>query len=192
MKLLEKLVKWSDGVREERLVRLLSPHLPGRTLDVGCWNGDITRHLGAGSQGIDVVMPPHPAVPVKLFDGKNIPFADKQFDNVLCCTALHHVADQDALVEEMKRVGRRVVIVEDDVDGPCHRASVLLLHQIGGPIAGIAYRKDGFRHVQGWRDLFDRHGLRMMLCERHPGIMPGWPLLRHYLFVLEPDGDRKH
>jgi SAM-dependent methyltransferase len=185
-KLLSKLVEWSDSVRAGRLVRILKPHLPGRTLDVGCWNGDVTRHLGAGSVGIDIVMPPNPSVPVTLFDGKKIPFGDGEFDTVLCCTVLHHAADQDALLAEMKRVGRRIVVLEDDFDDLFHRISVLLLHRIASPIVGMPYRSDGFRHVQGWRDLFGKHGLRIVCCQRHPGVMPAWPLLRHNLFVLEP------
>ena len=86
----------------------------------------------------------------------------------------------------MKRVGKRIVILEDDFDGPLHRMSVLLLHWITSPIIGMPYHNDGFRHVQGWRSLFGKHGLRIVACQRHPGIMPAWPLLRHYLFVLEP------
>ena len=94
-KLVSRCVQWSDGMHAGRLLRLLKPHLVGRTLDVGCWNGDVTRHCEAGSVGIDIVMPPNPAVPVTLFDGKHIPFGDQEFDTVLCCTALHHAADQD-------------------------------------------------------------------------------------------------
>ena len=186
VKLASKVVQWSDHVRAGRLVRLLKPHLSGRTLDVGCWNGDVTRHLDAGSVGIDVVMPPNPAVPVILFDGKHIPFGDREFDTVLCSTALHHAEDQDTLVAEMKRVGKRVVVLEDDVDGPLHRRSVIWLHKIGGPMAGIPFYSGGFRSTQEWRDLFGRHGLKVVSCRRYPGIQFGWPLLRHCLFILEP------
>jgi SAM-dependent methyltransferase len=186
-RLASRVVQWSDRIRAKRLVGQLSPHLIGRTLDVGCWNGDITKHLGAGSVGIDVVMPPRPAVPVTIFDGKNIPFGDREFDTVLCCGVLHHAEDQDALLAEMKRVGKRIVVHEDDVDDPFHRFSMILLHRIGGPMAGIPYRVEGFRRTDQWRDLFGKHRLKIVSFEWHRGVIPGWPLLRHYIFVLEPE-----
>jgi SAM-dependent methyltransferase len=136
--------------------------------------------------GIDVVMPPSPAIPVTLFDGRHIPFGDREFDTVLCCFVLHHAEDQEALVADMKRVGRRIVVVEDDCDGALHRSSVVLLHQITSPMIGMPYHRGGFRTSEGWRDLFDKHGLKCVACQRHPGVIPAWPLLRHHLFVLEP------
>ena len=105
---------------------------------------------------------------------------------MLCSTALHHAEDQDSLVEEMKRVGKRVVILEDDVDGLLHRLSVIWLHKIGGPMAGIPFYSAGFRSSQEWRELFSKHGLKVVFYRRYPGIQSGWPLLRHHLFVLEP------
>jgi SAM-dependent methyltransferase len=184
-RLLSRLVQWSDGVRAARLVCMLKPHILGRTLDVGCWNGDVTQHLSDDILGIDVVAPPSPCVPVTLFDGRDIPFRDREFDTVLCCTVLHHAVDQDALLAEMKRVGKRIVILEDDCDDLFHRMSVLLLHRIAAPMIGMPFRTNGFRSSQGWRDLFSKHGLRIVSRQRHSGIMPAWPLLRHYLFVLD-------
>jgi SAM-dependent methyltransferase len=181
-----KLIAWSDGVRANRVVRTLMPHIVGRTLDVGCWNGDVTRHLPPGSVGIDIVAPPEPAVPVTLFDGKNIPFGDGEFDTVLCCAVLHHADDQDALLSEMGRVGKRVVLLEDDVDDLVHRLSVLWLHRICCPMVGIPFHNAGFRSTTAWRELFGRHGLKEVEYRHYPGVQPGWPLLRHTLFVLEP------
>jgi hypothetical protein len=78
------------------------------------------------------------------------------------------------------------VVVEDDCDGALHRSSVVLLHQITSPMIGMPYHRGGFRTSEGWRDLFDKHGLKCVACQRHPGVIPAWPLLRHHLFVLEP------
>jgi ubiquinone/menaquinone biosynthesis C-methylase UbiE len=184
--LLSNLVQWSDGIRAGRLAHLLKPHLSGHILDVGCWNGDLARRLSLDMVGIDVVAPPTPAIPVTLFDGRHIPFGHRQFDTALCCFVLHHAEDQDALLAKMKRVSGRIVVVEDDCDGPLKRRSVLLLHGMAAPMIGMPYRSDGFRRSEGWRELFDRHGLRCVSCQRHRGVIPAWPLLRHHLFVLEP------
>ncbi len=185
MLLLDTFVAWSDRVRADRVAQILRPHIHGRTLDVGCWNGEVASRLGDAVVGLDVVQPPKPRIPVTLFDGRTIPYPDRAFDTVLCCTALHHADDQDALLAEMLRVGRRIVILEDSFDSTAERISVTLLHAIGSRLVSLPYRRDGFRTSSEWCNLFERHGLRVAHCERHPGVQPGWLFLRHPLFVLE-------
>jgi Methylase involved in ubiquinone/menaquinone biosynthesis len=184
--LLQRYVHWSDTQRAARVVKILKPYIHGRTLDVGCWNGLVARDLTDDIVGIDVAPPPEPVIPVTVFDGKHIPFADGEFDTVLCCTALHHAADQDTLLDEMRRVGKRLVIMEDRYDNVLDRLSVTALHAIGSRVVGMPYLIHGFRHISGWRELFARHHVRIDACDCHPGIQPLWPGLRHYVFVLQP------
>ncbi len=46
-----------------------------------------------------------------LEDIYRLPFADKQFDSVLCSHTLEHVEDPDRFFEELSRVGRQVTLV---------------------------------------------------------------------------------
>jgi SAM-dependent methyltransferase len=48
---------------------------------------------------------------VLVDDVYRLPFGDKQFDTVLCSHTLEHVADPDAFLAELGRVGKDVVIV---------------------------------------------------------------------------------
>jgi ubiquinone/menaquinone biosynthesis C-methylase UbiE len=181
------IIRWIEETRAEGVARILKPHVEGAALDVGCWNGDVTRRLGHPDiVGIDVAPHPHPLIEVTRFDGRKIPFADKTFQTVLCCTVLHHAQDQDALLEEMKRVGRKLVILEDDVDAPLNRLSTVLLHALGSQLVTMPYQIQGFRTRRAWQDLFEAHGLRVVSYTPLPGIQPLWLFLRHHLYVLSP------
>lgn len=48
---------------------------------------------------------------VKIKDIYNLPFKDKQFDNVLCSHTIEHVDDPKKFYKELKRVGRNVVLL---------------------------------------------------------------------------------
>jgi ubiquinone/menaquinone biosynthesis C-methylase UbiE len=181
------IIRWLEEIRADGVARLLKPHVEGAALDVGCWNGDVTRRLDHPDiVGVDVAPHPRPLIKIVPFDGRKIPFPDQAFQTVLCSTVLHHALDQDALLEEMKRVGRKLVILEDDVDAPLNWLSVVLLHALGSRLVTMPYQIRGFRTRRGWEELFAAHGLRIDSYAPVPGIQPFWLFLRHHLYVLRP------
>ncbi len=190
---MKRLIKSIDRSRADRVVKIIRPYLSGLTLDVGCWNGEVASRLELDELiGIDIVTPPDPQIPVTLYDGIHIPYANQKFETVLCCTALHHANAPDKLLNEMKRVGKRLVILEDAYDTFCQRSSVLLLHAIGSRLTGIDFSVKGFRHHDDWCTFFRNHGLRIEKASSEKGIQPYWPFLRHHLFVLEADEGNNH
>jgi ubiquinone/menaquinone biosynthesis C-methylase UbiE len=48
---------------------------------------------------------------VILGQGEHLPFRDRQFDIVLCLTALHNFHDPEKGLREMKRVGKKCWII---------------------------------------------------------------------------------
>jgi ubiquinone/menaquinone biosynthesis C-methylase UbiE len=120
----------ADEARTARVVAMLQPHISGSVLDVGCYNGAVTRQLSPDAVGIDVVAPPKPQVSVTVFDGRDIPFPDQSFDTVVCSFVLHHSPDPARLLVEMKRVGKRLVILEDAYDNFADRSVVIATHWI--------------------------------------------------------------
>lgn len=173
------------NTRNERVIKMLKPHVAGAVLDVGCFDGAVAQVLSANVQGIDVALPPEPKVPATLFDGRHIPFSDQSFDTVLCSFVLHHSQDPTALVGEMRRVGKRLVILEDTFDHFVDRASVISSHWLAYLTVGIPFDRRAFRPSKGWQELFRAAGLNVVQVERQPSVMPGFPLLRHDLYVLE-------
>jgi SAM-dependent methyltransferase len=54
-------------------------------------------------------------IAVEAADARDLPYADGAFDTVLLSLALHHFEPEDALrvLQEMRRVGRRLLLVND-------------------------------------------------------------------------------
>lgn len=184
-----RIQKWIGNTVTDRIVSAVQPHVQGKVLDVGCWNGTVSSRLrNVDSTGIDVVDPPAPVIPVQRFDGVHIPFPDKSFDTVLCSFVLHHADRPDELFREMIRVGKKLVIVEDSIETTFNRLSVIWLHDIMVKTDNMPYHKHGFRKIATWRSFFESEGMAVRTFEPMGSVHPCWLFLRHFVFVLEPKG----
>jgi SAM-dependent methyltransferase len=109
-----------------RLLKDLAALMPAgdcRVLDIGAGNGLIggaIRDLfpGKSVMGVDISLRLLPSVGLSctIYDGVNLPFADRSFDCALLCNVLHHVdpASRARVVREALRVtGGGPVIVKD-------------------------------------------------------------------------------
>jgi ubiquinone/menaquinone biosynthesis C-methylase UbiE len=105
----------------ERLAALL---LPGTVCDVGCGTGYLLGALAARSApgahrftGVDFQLEPgtgarYPAVDFHSADIERLPFADRQFDTVICTHVLEHVLNIGRTIAELRRVtGRRLLVI---------------------------------------------------------------------------------
>lgn len=104
-------------------IKSIIPLLPKDTpiLDIGSGNG-LAAHL-LKEKGFNIIPLDiheghyHPDVKPMLYDGKTLPFPDNHFDCGIILTVLHHVEDPDALLKEIMRVCRSLVIIEDIYEG---------------------------------------------------------------------------
>lgn len=107
-----------------RRVRVLAQALagaipgPGSVLDLGCGDGQIASELmklrpDLAVEGVDVLLRPVTHIPVTLYDGAVLPFADQSFDYVTIIDVLHHTDDPAAVLAEAARVARLGVVVKD-------------------------------------------------------------------------------
>lgn len=94
--------------------RLLAAMPEGTIVDVGAGPGDFARTARAAGRSV-VTVEPSPDFPadVRAY-GEALPFADGAFDLALCLSSLRHVRDRLQTLRELRRVARRLWIVELD------------------------------------------------------------------------------
>jgi SAM-dependent methyltransferase len=95
------------------LVEWCEPREGVKALDVATGGGHVARRLR--EEGCEVVtVDPAPGMRADvLAPADHLPCADESFDVVVCRIAAHHFPDLASAVEEMARVSRRLLVVED-------------------------------------------------------------------------------
>lgn len=166
-----------------RRVRVLSDWFaqltpPGsRVLDVGCGDGLISA-LTASKRpdleivGIDVLPRDRPHIPVQIFDGARIPFADKSFDLVLFSDVLHHTEDASLLQREARRVSRRFVLIKDHYrKGLAAATRLRFMDWVGNARFGVSLPYNYWTEAQ-WRTAWQDLGLKPERLETQLGLYP--------------------
>ena len=180
--------------RNAKMSSIFLPLVYGNVLDLGCNDGWFTSQLLEQSTkidsiyGIDSYLPKTTYIPAQPYDGVNIPFPDKDFDVVVCSFMLHHAQDAAQVLREAKRVGERVVILEDYVDTWLARWTTFMTHDLVTPLFPfMAYQQ--FRTVAEWEAMFQQTGLKMLAKHEYTSTAPYAPFLRHIVFVVADDQD---
>ena len=96
---LDLIVEWARGA--------------ATVLDVATGGGHVARRLREESVNVTTLDPAPGMRPDVVARAEDIPFADGAFDVVVTRIAPHHFADVRGAVNEMARVARRLVLVED-------------------------------------------------------------------------------
>ena len=87
-------------------------------LDFGCSDGCTAKMImelkpSLNIVGVDIQCNGTAQIPRTIYDGKKIPYPDNTFDIVLSLDVLHHTEEMASLIEEMKRVSRKYIIIKD-------------------------------------------------------------------------------
>ena len=161
------------------LIRKLSALLPdrGRILDVGCGDGLLASLLqqdkpNTSITGIDVMVRPAAHIPVELFDGRSIPFADASFDAVIFVDVLHHTDAPMILLREAARVARKAVVIKDHTkNGIAADTTLRFMDRIGNRRYNVALPHNYWSR-QRWLDAFEELNLRMDIWTSDLGLYP--------------------
>jgi SAM-dependent methyltransferase len=165
------------GVLTEALGALIPP---GSTvLDVGTGDGQIAEGMaavqpGVRVEGIDIMKRPTTRIPVTLFDGTTIPFADKSFDVVTFVDVLHHTDDAAVLVKEAARVARRAVVLKDHLsENALDHTTLKVMDWVGNAPHGVVLPYNYLSRAR-WEEIFDAAGLSIDRFETAVPLYP-WP-----------------
>ncbi|HTW13232.1 MAG TPA: class I SAM-dependent methyltransferase [Solirubrobacteraceae bacterium] len=110
---------WHQEVNE--VVRLVAGLPAGRTLDVACGSGFLTRHLRGFAVGLDqsaamvsLTQSRLPAGVAVVGDALSLPFADAAFDRILTGHFYGHLPDgeRDVFLSEARRVAAELVVID--------------------------------------------------------------------------------
>ncbi|MEQ9402705.1 MAG: class I SAM-dependent methyltransferase [Cyclobacteriaceae bacterium] len=157
-----------------------------KCLDIGAGSGRFAKFLlkrGHGIKAIDVVdKSEHPELNLKVFNGKSIPFMDKEFDTSILMFVLHHTDHAAELLKECVRVtSNKIIIGEDIISCGVDR----MLGNIHLGTSPWSKSSNGFKTDRAWIQLFSSYNLRLIDSVEIPrGIYPVYPVIRK-IYVLE-------
>jgi SAM-dependent methyltransferase len=164
------LGRFHSGFVHTRRVTVLARHLAkllppnAYVLDVGCGDGALAALLlelrpDIRVEGVDVLVRPHTAIPVRPFDGVRIPYDDRSVDVVLMVDVLHHTDDPTVLLRESARVARREVLIKDHLrEGFAARLTLRGMDWVGNARHGVRLPYNYLSRAE-WDSAFDRSRL---------------------------------
>ena len=125
------------------------------------------HHSGMHITGIDTVDSNLSHLPVILYDGDRIPFADGEFDASMVAYVLHHCHDISAVLTEMKRVTTRKLIIFEEIYNHRIARCVLNTHDLGNRFLSSKMKIPcNFMKMEQWYHLFATLGLKVDKCTR--------------------------
>ncbi|MEM8612686.1 MAG: methyltransferase domain-containing protein [Cyanobacteria bacterium P01_H01_bin.105] len=165
--------------RVKVLSTLIASRVPqgARILDVGAGDGLISNLVKSKTsdtsvEGVDVLVRENTHIPIKQFDGIHLPYPSNSFDVVTFVDVLHHTHNQKELLEEAKRVSKKLILIKDhNSDGFLGETTLKFMDDVGNKKHGVALPYVYLNKTQ-WEKLFEGLSLKIMQWEKHIGLYP--------------------
>lgn len=140
-----------------------------KILDVGYDDGTIAKMLIDSNPsleivGVDVVGMKKSKIPGKIYDGKHIPYPDNYFDIVMIIDVLHHLKNIYPLLQEMRRVTKKYIIIKDHlISHPFDRIFLTVPDYVGYLFINLSSIRN-YLSWEEWQNIFKK--LKLRLVER--------------------------
>lgn len=170
--------------RAQIFVDRIAPYLKGcsKIIDIGCGDGYISYILTQNSKEV-VPVDIHNITDKSLklniteYDGQTLPFTHKQFDCALLLMVLHHVENPMKLVDEVARICKRILVIEDIHSGMISGLYKLIDGLQNSPPIPIW---QSYKSENEWIKLFREKRYKIQSKKRYRDFP-----IAHALFVLE-------
>lgn len=178
--------------RIKKLAEAIASRLPegARVLDVGCGSGDLAALIkqirpDIAIEGIDVLVRPDTAIPVREYDGTHIPFADNAFDTAIVVDVLHHTDDPEAVLGEIARTARTIIIKDHLRNGLAAGITLRFMDWVGNAAHGVRLPYNYLSRAE-WLDIWSRLQLKTSAFTSRLALYPrpfSWLFDRNLHFV---------
>ena len=118
-----------------------------------------------------------------LYDGDRMPFKDDQFDTSLLLFVLHHSPEPEKLLTEVKRVSKKVLILEDIITSPTHKHLTAFMDGLLN--LEFFAQPHSNKYDDEWQSLYNRMGFELLSREYWRSSI----VIKHALYSLEKKPD---
>lgn len=191
MKFLDLIIRPAGGTtRTKSIVKLFADQIKTgeRILDFGAGDGQIanyiSKHFEVDLSLVDIVDYNRTKLKLTLFDGKHLPFKDDSFDSVLVIFVLHHSDHQMEILKEIKRVSKKIIIIEDTPKNWIERKFWHFwdwLLNLGHDVPMTYTAKQDAQ----WLLIFKSLGLKIIKKRNFRPFLPIFGMYQQTLYVLE-------
>jgi SAM-dependent methyltransferase len=166
-----------------------------RVLDLGCGDGQVARAIMRRRpelviEGVDVLVRPVTHIPVTVYDGNRLPFADRQFDCVTIVDVLHHTDAPGLVLAEAARVASGSVVIKDHVREGILAGLALRLMDWAGNRGHDVRLNYNYLDANQWTELFASAALKETYRQAKLGLYGppvSWAFERRLHFVNRLD-----
>lgn len=160
--------KWCFKKVKIKLARLLKFYNKNDTiLDIGSGNCALNlqiKNSGYEITGLDILnKSAFKEIKPVIYDGSKLPFDDNSFEIVQIITVLHHIKNPEEIIKEAKRVGRKVIIMEDIYESTFQKYITFIADSINN------WEFIGHPHTnmtdEEWKNIFIKNHLNIIKSE---------------------------
>ncbi len=177
--------------RTEKIVNLFEQFIKEdeKILDIGAGGGWIGEEIQRRKKNeitlLDVKDYNQTDLKLILYDGENIPFPDNYFDVSLVIFVLHHCLNFKNVLEEAKRVSKKIIIIEDIPTSLINKIFLCLWDivvnlpsLINPPGENFTFN---FKTASQWQKIFDDLQLKIIFKKEFQSNK----LIHHAIFVVD-------